>query len=372
MKTLKLLPLVCIAFLVTIRTANAQLDPKFQSLIVQFSREINAALQNDAVNGSLSVAIIKNDKVIWLGAFGYADYGNNRLADTTTIYRIGSITKTFTATLLMQLVEEGKIKLDDPVEKYVPEIQKLNGYKHNGPLTFRELASHTAGLVREPDVRDAKVGSVNDWQHKLIDCIPYTSFKSKPGQQFLYSNIGYAILGLALERVTGEPYLKMIQNRILKPLHMKDTFFELPVNKSDRLALGLYNEKGTVNTSLPLRELKGRGYRVPNGGLFSTPKDLAKFVMSLMGISPLLSKYSMAEMQQVPNGGHNYGLGLMLNNNANQNIIGHNGSVPGYTSEYMIDLDSGYAVVFMRNYNVGSINLTRTAYSLLIQLKTVE
>jgi len=216
------------------------------------------------------------------------------------------------------------------------------------------------------------VGPVDKWQQKLIDCIPYTSFNSKPAQQFLYSNMGYAILGLALERVTGVPYMKMIRDSILTPLHMDDTFFELAANKSGRLAIGMDNEKGSVNTALPMSELKGRGYRVPNGGLFSTPKDLAKFVMSLMNISPVLSKSSIAEMQQVPKGGHNYGLGLMLNNKAGQNIIGHDGSVPGYTTEYAIDQDSGYAVIFMRNYNVGSINLTRTAYALLKQLKTIE
>jgi CubicO group peptidase (beta-lactamase class C family) len=372
MKILRLLWLFCIVLLITIRTANAQSDPRFESLITEFSREVNTALQNDALNGSLSVAIIKNDKVIWLGAFGYADHDNNRLADTTTIYRLGSITKTFTAILLMQLVEEGKIKLDDPIEQYVPEIKNLDGYKLNGPLTFRELASHTAGLAREPNVKGADIGPVGKWENKLISCIPYTSFNSKPGQQFLYSNMGYAILGLALERVTGVPYMKMIQDRILTPLHMEDTFFELPANKNGRLAGGMENEKGTVNTALPLSELKGRGYRVPNGALFSTPKDLAKFLISLMGVSPVISKSSIAEMQQVPIGGHNYGLGLMLNRNAGQNIIGHDGSVPGYTSEYAIDQDSGYAVILMRNYNVGSINLVRTAYALLKQLKTVE
>jgi len=361
-----------VALLITTHKANAQLDPKLEPLIAEFGREVNTAIQNDGVNGSLSVAIIKNDKVVWLGAFGYANNDDKRLADTTTIYRLGSITKSFTATLLMKLVEDGKIKLDDPVEPYVPEIRKLDGYKSNGPFTFRELASHTAGLVREPDVRNADVGPVDKWQQKLIDCIPYTSFNSKPAQQFLYSNMGYAILGLALERVTGVPYMKMIRDSILTPLHMDDTFFELAANKSGRLAIGMDNEKGSVNTALPMSELKGRGYRVPNGGLFSTPKDLAKFVMSLMNISPVLSKSSIAEMQQVPKGGHNYGLGLMLNNKAGQNIIGHDGSVPGYTTEYAIDQDSGYAVIFMRNYNVGSINLTRTAYALLKQLKTIE
>jgi CubicO group peptidase (beta-lactamase class C family) len=95
---------------------------------------------------------------------------------------------------------------------------------------------------------------------------------------------------------------------------MNDTFFALPDEKRARLAEGLDNNKGTVNTKLPLREIEGRGYRVPNGGIFSTPRDLAKFVIALMGTPELVSVKSLSEMQIVPPGGKNYGLGLMLFN----------------------------------------------------------
>jgi len=365
--------LVLLFFFTALRQLSfAQLDPKIDNVISQFGNRLTFDLNTDNINGSISVAVIKNDKLIWCGAFGYADKEDDIIADTNTIYRIGSITKTFTATLLMQLVEEGKLKLDEPVENYLPEIKNLNGYSEAGKITFRQLASHTAGLKREPDIDGANVGPTDQWEEKLLACIPHTSFNSKPGEQYLYSNMGFAILGLALSRVTGIPYIKMIQQQILVPLHMDDTFFYLPQNKRTRLARGLDNEKGEVNTQIPLSELEGRGYRVPNGGLFSTPKDLAKFVLSLMGKPSLLTAKSSRQVQDIPAGGKNYGLGLMILNNSLWDVIGHNGEVPGYTSQFLIDKQSGYAVILMRNYNTGSTNLHKAALELLKALKEAD
>ncbi|MDN5288159.1 MAG: hypothetical protein JWR38_4433 [Mucilaginibacter sp.] len=348
----------------------AQLNPGIKPVVDEFGRELSARLNQENLHAGISVAVIKDNKVIWLTAYGFANSENDTPADTSTIYRIGSITKTFTAVVLMQLVQEGKIKLDDPVEQYLPEIKKLDGYADAGKITFRQLASHTSGLKREPDVRNADVGPLDKWEEKLISCIPYTSFNSRPSEAFLYSNMGYALLGLALSRVTGVPYMQMVQQRILTPLHMNDTFFRLPDDKRTRLAEGISNNnKGTINAKLPLKEIEGRGYRVPNGGIFSTPSDLSKFVISLMGAPPLISAKSLNQMQEIPPGGRNYGLGLMLFDKNGSEIIGHNGSVPGYTSQFAIEKQSGYAVILMRNYNIGNIDLERTAYQLLKLLK---
>jgi len=351
----------------------AQLNPKITPVINQFGARLIADLEKDNLHGSISVVILKNDQIIWSRAFGYANSETDTPADTANIYRIGSITKTFTSTLLMQLVEEGKIKLDDPVENYLPEIKNLVGYAEYGKITFRQLASHTSGLNREPGLRGADVGALDDWESKVLACIPQSSFNSKAGEQFLYSNIGVAILGLALSRVSGVPYMQMIQQRIFTPLHMDDSFFALPDDKRSRLAEGLSNnDKGQVNTKLPLKEIAGRGYRVPNGGIFSTPRDLAKFVIAMEGKKQLLTAQSLKQMQSIPAGGKNYGLGLMVINNRQFNVIGHNGSVPGYTSQFLIDQDSGYAVILMRNYNFGSTDLERTALGLLKELKQAE
>ncbi|MES2278719.1 MAG: serine hydrolase domain-containing protein [Bacteroidota bacterium] len=366
-------PTLLFLTLLSTQLCIAQLNPKIAPIIAAFGQRINNDLAKDNIHGSISVAIMKDDQIIWSGAFGYANSKTDTLANTSNIYRIGSITKIFTSTLMMQLVEEGRIKLDDPVENYLPEIKNLDGYANLGTkITFRQLASHTAGLKREPDLSGASVGPLDQWEAKLLTCIPKTGFVGKPGGQFLYSNMGVAILGLALQRITGVPYMQMVQQRILTPLHMNDTFFALPDDKRSRMAEGMENSNGKVNTKLPLSDLKGRGYRVPNGGIFSTPTDLAKFAFSLQGKPALLTAKSRKIMQEIPDGGENYGLGLMIIKKRGLNIIGHDGSVPGYTADLAIEQNSGYAVILMRNYNKGATNLVGASNILLEELKKMD
>lgn len=351
-------PLVCFS----------QLTPHENAVISKLSNRLKTDVAWDNLGGSISAAVTKDNKVIWAGAFGYADKDKQIMADTNTIYRIGSITKTFTATLLMLLVEDKKISLDDEVEKYVPEVKGLIGYSGKAKITIRQLASHTSGLKREPDLSNANSGSVDQWQQKVLACIPYTGFANSPGNDFLYSNIGFAILGLALERAAGQPYIKMVQQRIIEPLHMKDTFFSVPDDKVSVLAQGLDNQSGAVNTRIPLREHLGRGYRVPNGALYSTPGDLAKFVTSFVTSSSLISKASIKKMEDIPNASKQYGLGLTIHSGINRNTIGHNGSTAGYTSQFIINLDSKYAIILMRNYNQGSTDLGKLGYEVLRDL----
>jgi CubicO group peptidase (beta-lactamase class C family) len=166
--------------------------------------------------------------------------------------------------------------------------------------------------------------------------------------------------------------MQLVQQRILAPLHMDDTFFALPNNKMRRLAEGMADNRANVNTAKPLLELKGRGYKVPNGGIFTAPRDLAKFVMSLMGYHPLLTAKSRAQMLVIPPGGDNYGFGIGIFNKPPLNAIGHNGGVPGYTATYYIEQDSRYAVIMMRNYNDGSTNMDKVSLDLLKQLKQAD
>ncbi len=362
----------CLVLLSTIlfyQLSFGQPNSKTSAIITQFSNQLNTDLQKDNLHGSISAAIVQNNKIIWAGAFGYSKFEKDLLADTDNIYRIGSITKTFTATLLMLLVEEGKIKLDEPVEKYLPEVKKLIGYDQVHQITFRQLASHTSGLNREPDLKGADVGPLNEWEEKVLTCITKTSFRSKPAEQYWYSNIGYAILGLALSRATGVPYMQMVQQRIFMPLKMNNTFFSLPDDKLPHMAEGNSNGGNKNNMEQPRLELKGRGYKVPNGGIYSTPRDLAKFAMALAGQTKLLSTQSREQMQEVPAGGKGYGLGLALYKKEDLDEIEHDGSVPGYVAEMAIDKSSGYAVIMMRNYNIGGTELNATANSLLKALK---
>jgi CubicO group peptidase (beta-lactamase class C family) len=354
---------------------SAQLSPSDSSIVTRFANRLNSDTKKDDVHGSISASIIKNGKVIWTDAFGYKTRSKNVAADTNTIYRIGSITKTFTAALLMQLVEERKVKLDDPVEKYLPEIKSLKGYSDKTIITLRQLASHTSGLKREPDIQGASVGPVEQWESKLLSSIPYTSFSSSPGTSFLYSNIGFAILGLTLERASGLPYIQLVQQRIFIPLHMDNTFFSVPTNKMADIAEGFVisnkNSEGKINEGTSLQgtidDTLG-GYTVPCGGIYSTSLDMAKFALALMGKTVLLKLESLREMRVTSAGASYYGLGLMVSRYKNLDFIGHGGFVQGYLAQFSIEKNNVYAAVVIRNYNRGKTNLALDSRKLLYKL----
>jgi CubicO group peptidase (beta-lactamase class C family) len=334
-----------------------QLSSRQTKAIADLRTTLADDLKRDNLHAGVSAAIVDKGRLIYAGAYGYASPDKDIPADTGTIYRICSITKMFTVTLLMQLVEEGKVNLYDPVETFVPEVRSLKGYGKTMRFTLQQLASHTSGLDREPEgMPDASFGPVDQWEEKLLALIPHTSFHNNPGQQFHYSNVGFALLGLALERAAGKPYVQLLQERIFTPLNMYNTFFAAPAAKRDRLAPGIDNQEGNINTQTPLLQMDGMGYRVPNGGIWSTPIDLARFEIAFMSGS-LIKAASIRKMLEPPSVSRNYGMGIMIMRDNQLPMIGHDGSDPGYTSQLSIDPDTGSAVILLRNCRPGTTDL---------------
>ena len=329
-------------------------------IIEEFENQIEKDLRDDNINGSLSAAIVRKNEIIWSKAFGPSNLSGDRAADTDTIYRSGSIAKSFTAFLMMQLVQDGTIELDQPVEKCLPEIRELEGYSDSTKITFQQIASHTAGLVREPKLEKADVGPIEEWESKVLQSIPKTSFESKPGEKFSYSNIGYGILGVALSQAAGQPFMEMIEIRILKPLHMDNSFYIVPDHKLENLAQGIGGGPfgdTEVDIDGPKNEHRGRGYKVPNGGLYSTPTDIAKFMMCNMGYVNILEQKYLERMHtnQTPETSyHSYGLGFELYKDPAIHIAGHAGGVLGYSSYFGFEKECHHGVILMRNYNWGT------------------
>jgi CubicO group peptidase (beta-lactamase class C family) len=345
-----------------------------ETIISEFEKELESDLTKDSVDGSISAAIVSWDRVIWSKAFGYADRANKILADTTTIYRAGSISKSFTAFLMMELIDEGIIKLTDPVELYFPEIRKLRGYSDSTTITFFQLASHTSGLSREPQLENANEGRIDDWEEKLVASIPFAYFESSPGTKYNYSNIGYGILGLALSRATGKPFMQLIQERIFVPLKMKRSLYVVPEALTAKLAIGMNGGPSEImDTESPRSEHLGRGYKVPNGGIYSTPNDLAKFMINNLGYNPILKGESLETMQTEQGPEPNkYGLGFMIFHNDQISMVGHNGHVLGYTSQFAFERESKFGVILMRNYTWGSTDLDKASFILLGKLRQLK
>ncbi|MBL0744471.1 serine hydrolase domain-containing protein [Chryseolinea lacunae] len=336
------------------------------SVISRFERTLKDDLAEDNIDGSISAAIVQDNKIIWSKAFGYSDRTSKTLADTSTIYRTGSITKSFTAFLLMQLVQEGVVNLNDPVETYLPEVKQLKGYSASTKITLLQLATHTSGLSREPELEDAAAGPIEHWEDKIIASIPTTSFEGQVGKNFSYSNIGYGILGLSLSRAAHKPFMELIQDRIFTALKMNASYFKVPANMSSHVAVGLNGGPEELETETPNMEHAGRGYKVPNGGIYSTPNDLAKFIMAMRGHPALLSPANLKIMQtREVSGMDNYGLGFFINKDGDLEIVNHGGAVAGYTAQLSFDRNGKFGVIIMRNYNFGETDLQARSSELL-------
>ena len=275
---------------------------------------------------------------------------------------------------MMQLSDEGIIQLSDPVELYLPEIRNLLGYSDSTKVTFLQLASHTSGFSREPQLENADSGPIVDWERKVVTSIPTTYFIGKPGTKYSYSNIGFGILGLALSRAAGKPFMQLVQQKIFVPLDMKRSFYVIPEDLEEKLAVGMEGGPSEIiDTESPRVEHNGRGYKVPNGGIYTTPNDLAKFMISNLGYTPILKKESLAFMQTEKGPEPNkYGVGFMIFHNDQVSIVGHNGKVSGYTSQFAFEKESKFGVILMRNYAWGATDLDKASFILLNKLRQLK
>lgn len=348
---------------------------RLHAAIAEFAAQLAADVEADS-EGSLAAAVVVDDSVAWADAFGVSDREAGTPATTETLYRAGSITKIVTAVAALRLAAAGVIDLDEPVARRVPEIVGLAGLQTTDrPITMRDLATHTAGLEREPSSSLAARGARAGWKRKTLASIPLTELRSSPGSAYEYSNVGYAILGLALERAAGRPFEALVAAEVLEPLGMRSSFFAVPRRERNRLAAGYVNlEDGPGDPRVPEAEHRGRGYKVPSEGLYSTVGDLARLVMALSGAlgDALLDEGSRAAMLAAPElGGDDrasYGLGVQLTRLGGSLLAGHSGTVAGYTSYLVFDPATRVGVVILRSYNRGATNLGAAAQRLVLEV----
>ncbi len=335
-----------------------QEDPNVKEIISDFEKEFSMKVARDTT-GSFSVAIFKGDHILWSGAFGKMNNQASILSDTNTVYRIGSISKTITAYLMMLMVQAGKINLDDPVIKYLPELSNVNkdGKKEGDYITFRQLADHTSGLAREPeDLINNATGAIEEWENKVLSSISNTKLSVPIGKSYAYSNIGYAILGLAISSAAKKPFIDLVEEMVFRPHGMLNSFYIVnPANKNKIAAGYHWNPSPEVyGTAASERELAGRGYKVPNGGIFTTANDLARFAMGLTANADVLEKNYRDSMQTIQTfinkkNGEGYGLGLFIKEDNDDKKVKHDGAIAGYNSFMIFHPASRIGVILLSN-----------------------
>ena len=185
--------IVCLGLLLALMSSAVlcQLQGSRSAALESLDALIAKQVSSNGVGG-VTVGLVVGPDLVWTKGYGEASMESHIPARQETVYRIGSITKQFTAVMLLQLVELGKVHLSDPVEKYFPEINNVKGrWPGAPPITFFQLATHTAGLAREPeDLLSYTVGPVSEWEKVLLKALEHTSYAYEPGTQYFYSNIG--------------------------------------------------------------------------------------------------------------------------------------------------------------------------------------
>jgi CubicO group peptidase (beta-lactamase class C family) len=350
----------------------------WEEALAEFARQLARDVEGDGLGG-ITAGVVEGGHLVWAQGFGWADRERGVPAGVGTIYRVGSISKSFTAVALLQLWDRGHLDLDDPVAAVLPELGRLRERPdETPPITFRHLASHTAGLIREPELEGAAEGPLEYWEDKILASIPATSFYGAPGASYRYSNIGFGILGYSLGRATGIPFMELVDALLLRPLGMGSSGFVVTPAMAEDLATGYVRLRdGSVDSRTPYREHVGRGYKVPNGGIYSTVGDLARFISGLTGFSSAAilgpEGCNLLRTQQTPEGDAPYSFGFSVyRQDGMPDLLGHGGSVAGYTAHMVVEPDSGIGVILLRNYGGGATNLGRAARDLAWKLVEIR
>jgi CubicO group peptidase (beta-lactamase class C family) len=288
---------------------------------------------------SLCVGILRGPELVYARSFGVADQETRQPASLQTLYRIGSVTKVFTTTLLAVLRDQGTVRLDDPVEQYLPEgVRMPSDPRGARSITLRHLATHSSGLPRLPvnltPRGDDPYGGYP--VEALYDGLAQTRLDFPTGADFSYSNLGVGLLGHVLERATGKSYEELVKLYLLQPLGMTDTGITLGPEHRARLAIGYKEEDPNCKAAV-----WDAGCLAGAGALLSTIPDLATFVALQLragqtDVVPVAGG-TLTELQAAQQLAKDWtsarGLGWHLQPSTPQGeLVWHNGGLDGFAS----------------------------------------
>ena len=304
----------------------------------------------------LSVAVVQDGEVVWSAGFGMADLENSVPATSQTLYRVGSISKPFTATAATALWEQGKLNLDSPVQSYCPAFPQKQW-----PMTTRQLLGHLGGIryYKVPEYpytesqSDPEVGNTRHFENGIEGGMRFFAsdpLVAQPGTHFNYSTQGYTLVGCAIEGASAEKYADSVRKSVLVPAGMLET------RPDDRLAIvplrtRFYSKD--KSGALVNAEFLDSSYKVAGGGWLSSAPDMARFAVATL--SDHLVKRATRDMmwtQQMPTDGLGrmaYGLGWQFGATGGVRLVGHGGSQQGTSAMMLIAPDTRAAVVVLTN-----------------------
>jgi D-alanyl-D-alanine carboxypeptidase len=326
-------------FLSATLTSTAQLSPQSESAVADLATKT----LHDTGVPSASVAVVQNNRVVYAHAFGLANVTPPKPATADMAYPIGSISKQFTAHAILLLQQRGKLSIDDPVAKYFPNFTRAR------EVTLRNLMTMTSGY-EDFAPQDYIIPA---WRHETDPLENATAWATKPldftpGTDWQYSNTNYVILGLIVQKVSGEPLMQFIRENVLDPLHLEGVFNSY--TEREKLQVTGY----VSNALAPVRvlPLEGNGWYFGDGDLAMPASTLAAWDIGIIQqklLSP--ASYKLFETPFVLANGDNshYGLGTFVYNRNGHRELEHSGEVGGYVSENIVFPDDGIAIVVLTN-----------------------
>ncbi|MEU1004860.1 serine hydrolase domain-containing protein [Streptomyces tibetensis] len=306
-----------------------------------------AVAQAEGRAPSLVAAVVRDGTTVWTGARSSVE---GHAPDENVQYRIGSITKTFTAVLVLRLRDEGALDLGDPLEKHLPGTGV-------GEVTVAELLAHTGGLAAETPGPwwERSPGSLRP---ELADVLGERPLLTPPGRRFHYSNPGYALLGALIEKLRGASWEDVLRREVLEPLGLHRTSVRPQAPNAGGWAVHPWAD---VMLPEPIEDL---GRMAPAGQLWSTTGDLARFAAFLLnGDERVLSAGSLREMRtpSAPHeaadvaSGYAYCLGMEIRRRNGRSLVGHTGSLPGFLACLMISVEDDVAAITLANSTSGPL-----------------
>ena len=346
-----------------------------------------AALRKNGIVGS-TFLLLRENAASAKEVYGYSELASKRLVDWSTCYHWASITKTFTAIAVMQLRDHGRLRLDDAVSYYVPEIKQVhNPYGPVESIAIRHLLTHSAGF-RGP----TWPWRTEPWQpfeptkwSQIVAMLPYTNVDFRPGSRHSYSNLGIVFLGQIIERLTDDDYEVYVDKNILKPLEMYQSYFDQsPYHLLRYRSHSYFLEKGKLREA-PFNF--DTGITVSNGGLNAPFPDMEKYLRFLLGnqqddrYEGILKRSTLEEMfgkqLEVPSsdssqlagtrGRDSIGLAFFRHEQGGRLYIGHGGNQNGFLSHFYLDPQSRRAYVVA--YNTDATDETRNTSRLDLDIR---
>ena len=328
--------------------ATGDLDPQ---LTRDLGAAVSSAFATDPVAGAVA-GLVSGERLVWRTTFGHADLETARAVDLDTVFRAASITKTFTATAVVQLRDAGALRLDDPLTIHLPEFGAAsNPFGPIEDVTLLRLLTHTSGLPVEPpqfDWSDDRYPDITT----IVEGFDGLALVVPPDDRVKYSNLGYQLLGEVVSRAAGMPYADAIERTILRPLGMGDTSFVPRTELRARAATG-YDAR-VFSDDLPRAEERPKS-TISDGGLWTTLADLGRWAaFQLQGDQAVLAPASQALMHRahrITDAGWRraVGLGWYLHRTESGVRIGHSGGTFGFVSRIAVDPVERLAAVILAN-----------------------